>query len=276
MPYGFANPHGRVFDYWGNDIITDATGNDIVFRPRHSVGISTAARTHRHEAILESPVSPDSPARRSSASRSFSRRLAGRFPRLQCDQLSGHLPVRKSREDGSGLKGETIPEHLLSADIAANPNFRPSGVAVPPGWLALRDGLVADAHRPFAASPARSEPRPRPWPHLPHHLPRRVRFCSRKRSPANPSRTLLDLLKEHEDNVRQRAEDRTRYARHAKVIAAVQKWEKALSKKEATYEHNRLEALWVHQWHNIVNLDLLNDVLKSPEPRACAQAVRVL
>ncbi len=60
------------------------------------------------------------------------------------------------------------------------------------------------------------------------------------------------------------------------VIAAVQKWEKALDKKDKDYEHHRLEALWVHQWHNVVNLDLLNDVLKSPDPRARAQAVRVL
>jgi mono/diheme cytochrome c family protein len=60
------------------------------------------------------------------------------------------------------------------------------------------------------------------------------------------------------------------------VIAAVQKWEKNLDRKDKDYEHNRLEALWVHQWHNVVNLDLLNDVLKSPEPRARAQAVRVL
>jgi mono/diheme cytochrome c family protein len=62
----------------------------------------------------------------------------------------------------------------------------------------------------------------------------------------------------------------------AEVIAAVDKWEKALDKKDKDYEHNRLEALWVHQWHNVVNLDLLNAVLKSPEPRARAQAVRVL
>jgi mono/diheme cytochrome c family protein len=60
------------------------------------------------------------------------------------------------------------------------------------------------------------------------------------------------------------------------VIAAVQKWEKNLDKKDKDYEHYRLEALWVHQWHNVVNLDLLNAVLKSPEPRARAQAVRVL
>ena len=47
-------------------------------------------------------------------------------------------------------------------------------------------------------------------------------------------------------------------------------------KNDKTYEHNRLEALWVHQWHNIVNLDLMNAVLKSPDAHARAQAVRVL
>ena len=29
VAYGFANPHGKVFDYWGNDLFTDATGNKI-------------------------------------------------------------------------------------------------------------------------------------------------------------------------------------------------------------------------------------------------------
>jgi HEAT repeat protein len=56
----------------------------------------------------------------------------------------------------------------------------------------------------------------------------------------------------------------------------VDKWVAGLDKKEPTYEHNLLEALWVHQWHNVVNLDLLNAVLKSPDAKARAQAVRVL
>jgi hypothetical protein len=36
IAYGFANPHGRVFDYWGNDIVTDATGNANYFAPAFS------------------------------------------------------------------------------------------------------------------------------------------------------------------------------------------------------------------------------------------------
>jgi putative membrane-bound dehydrogenase-like protein len=36
VSYGFANPHGRVFDRWGSDIITDATGNANYFGPAFS------------------------------------------------------------------------------------------------------------------------------------------------------------------------------------------------------------------------------------------------
>jgi lysophospholipase L1-like esterase len=36
ISYGFANPHGKVWDYWGNDIITDATGNASYFGPAFS------------------------------------------------------------------------------------------------------------------------------------------------------------------------------------------------------------------------------------------------
>ena len=50
----------------------------------------------------------------------------------------------------------------------------------------------------------------------------------------------------------------------------------ALDPRDKDYEHHRLEALWVHQWNNRVNRDLLEAVLQSPEPRARAQAVRVL
>src|SRR5256714_5723320 len=36
ISYGFANPHGRAFDYWGNDFVTDATGNNTYFGPAFS------------------------------------------------------------------------------------------------------------------------------------------------------------------------------------------------------------------------------------------------
>jgi mono/diheme cytochrome c family protein len=97
-----------------------------------------------------------------------------------------------------------------------------------------------------------------------------------KKIAGEPIEALLELLKEPEDNVRLRAKIELDTHDSTKVIAATQKWVAGLDKKAADFEHHRLEALWVHQWHNIVNLGLLKEVLVSPEPKARAQAVRVL
>ncbi len=158
--------------------------------------------------------------------------------------------------------------------MKANPNFRPSGVAVAP------DGslYVMDWSQMLIG-------------HLQHHLrdPNRGHTHGRMYRLTYPSRplltpkkihgesiaNLLELLKEHEDSVRQLAKVELDTHDSKEVIAAVQKWEAALDKADKNYEHNRLEALWVHQWHNVVNIPLLEAVLKSPEPRARAQAIRV-
>src|SRR5262249_51087541 len=60
------------------------------------------------------------------------------------------------------------------------------------------------------------------------------------------------------------------------VVAAVQKWAAALKPQDADYEHQMLEALWVHQYHNVVNEDLLRRMLRSSDFRARAAATRVL
>src|SRR6185436_4679077 len=87
---------------------------------------------------------------------------------------------------------------------------------------------------------------------------------------------LLDLLKEPENNVRTRAKIELGARDTRQVTAAVQKWTKQFNPNNAEDQHALLEALWVYQWLNVVNEPLLRQLLKSPEPRARAQAVRVL
>src|SRR5262249_5606870 len=87
---------------------------------------------------------------------------------------------------------------------------------------------------------------------------------------------LLEALKEPEDDVRTRAKIELGKHDSAKVIAAVKKWADKLDKKDKDYEHHMTEALWVHQWHNVVNEDLLKRQLRSPDHRARAAATRVL
>jgi len=87
---------------------------------------------------------------------------------------------------------------------------------------------------------------------------------------------LLDLLKEPENNVRTRAKIELGKHRAGEVIPALKKWTAKLDAKDKNYEHNMLEALWVHQWLNVVDEDLLKRVLRSPDYRARAAATRVL
>jgi azurin len=83
-------------------------------------------------------------------------------------------------------------------------------------------------------------------------------------------------LKEPENQTRELAKIELGKRDSGQVIAAVKKWAAALNKKDPAYEHHMMEALWVHQWQNVVDAELLKRMLQSPEPRARAAAGRVL
>ncbi len=271
VPYAFANPHGRVFDYWGNDLITDATGNANYFGPAFSGHLDSGAHPNMQQ-FWQRPSRP-CPGTAILSSRHFPDDWQGQFLNTNVISLQSIFRA-KITDEGSGIKGETL-EALVDGDIAADPNFRPSGVAVAPdGSLYFMDWsqMLIGHLQHHLRDPNRDHQHGRIY---------RITFPSRpllvpKKIAGESVENLVELLREHEDNVRLRAKIELDTHDTKQVIAAVQKWEKALDKSDKNYEHNRLEALWVHQWHNSVNVALLHDVLKSPEPRARAQAVRVL
>ncbi len=267
--YGFANPHGRVFDYWGNDLITDATGNETFFGPAFSGRLDYPQKHPEMHQFWARPSRP-CPGTGLLTSRHFSEEFQGNF--LNCNVIGFQGIYRVGvTQDGSGLKGKTLEDLVSSTD----PNFRPSQVNVgPDGALYFSDwsNAIIGHMQHHLRDPNRDHEHGRIY---------RITYEGRPllkpaKIDGQPIEALLDLLKAPENDTRTLAKIELSKHDSTQVIEAADKWLMGLNKSDADFEHNRLEALWVHQWHNAVAPALLRDVLLSPEPRARAAAVRVL
>ena len=267
--YGFANPHGRVFDYWGNDLITDGTGNNTYFGAAMSGHLDYPAK---HDGLNEFWNRPSRPCAATTllTSRHFPAEFQGNFLNCNVIGFQGIYRVKVS-EEGSGLKGETLPDIVSSSD----PNFRPVAVSIGP------DGAIyfCDWQNPIIG-------------HMQHHLrdPNRdhdhgrvYRVTYEGRPLMKPPRidgqsipALLELLKSPENQVRDLVKVELGKHPASEVLPALNKWMSGLNKKDADYEHNMMECLWVQQSFNGVGSTLLKRMLQSPEPRARAAAGRVL
>ncbi len=269
ITFGFANPHGHVFDRWGQDIVVDGTGS----QPYHAAlfsGHLDYPRKHSTPPQVYQQRTRPCPGMEFLSSRHFPETMQGNLLVANVIGFQGILQY-KIEDNGASFKGTEVEPLLSSTD----PNFRPSDIKVGP------DGAVyfLDWHNPIIG-------------HMQHNLrdPSRDREHGRiyrvtcdgrplLKSPKiagaeNPR--LLQLLKEPEDRVRHRARIELGGRETSQVIAALKKWTAELDPTDADHEHHLLEALWLHQSHNVINVDLLNRVLASPEFRARAAAARVL
>lgn len=267
------NPHGKIWDRWGNAYFTDATGNVNTFAEASSCYLpSEGGGSAKLQEFWKRPARP-SPGNNIISSRHFPDDWQNNFLNTNVISYQGiwRVPLMP---DGAAMKGE-VSNELVKADPAVYPTFRPSAVSVgPDGALYFCDWANAIIG------------------HMQHHLrdPNRdhghgriYKLTYEGRELLKPAKihgesieNLLENLKVWEDNVRMRS--KIELAKHdpAKVEAAVDAWVAKLDKNDKEYEHHRLEALWVHQWIDAVDVDLLKQVLASPEPRARAAATRVL
>ena len=177
----------------------------------------------------------------------------------------------KVSDTNSGFFG-TKTEPLVQSD---DPNFRPSDVKVGP------DGAVyfLEWQNPIIG-------------HMQHHLRDpsrdhvhgriyRITYAAQPTlKPVNMAELsipkLLDLLREPEDRVRSRAKIELSGRNTKDVMAALDKWVPKLDAKSPDHEHDLMEALWIHQYHNVVDEPLLKQMLRSPDFHARAAATRVL
>jgi putative heme-binding domain-containing protein len=269
VTFGFANPHGHVFDHWGQDIVVDGTGAQAYHAALFSGHLDYPAKHNRPPQVYQQRTRP-CPGLEVLSSRHFPDNMQGNLIVPNVIGFQGILQY-KPHDQGASF-GATEAEPIVSS---TDPNFRPSDVKIGP------DGAIyfLDWHNPIIG-------------HMQHNLrdPSRDREHGRiyrvtyegrpllisPKIAGQPIATLLDVLKEPEDRVRYRARIELANRPTDDVIREADSWLAAQSISDANYEHNRLEVLWLHQSHNVVDETLLKQVLTSPEFRARAAATRVL
>ena len=269
VSFGFANPHGHIFDSWGRDIVWDGTGS----QPYHAVLFSgDLDYPHKHgrpPQVYQQRTRPCSGTEVLSSSH-FPEELRGNILVNNVIGFQGILQYKPQDKDSS-LAAVEVDPIVFSSD----PNFRPGDTEVGP------DGAIyfTDWQNPIIGhmqhnlrDPSRDHDHGRVY---------RVRYEGRdllKPAPiaGQPIEKLLDLLKHPDNRTRHLARVELSGRPSSDVISATKKWLAGLDTGNPNYELYVLEGLWQHQSHNVVDADLLKKVLRSPEPKARAAATRVL
>jgi glucose/arabinose dehydrogenase/lysophospholipase L1-like esterase len=269
VSYDFANPHGHVFDRWGEDFVMDGTGAEPYIGACFSGLTYFPARHKRAPKLYEQRTRP-CPGMEILSSRQFPESMQGN---LLVPNVIGFLGILqyKIEEKESEFQGKEV-EPIVQSD---DPNFRPSDVKIGP------DGAIyfLDWQNPIIG-------------HMQHHLrdPSRdhvhgriYRITYNGADPRRPVKIagepipkLLELLRDPEDRVRSRAKIELGGRDTQEVMNALNQWATRLDPKDPDYEHHLMEALWMHQYHNVIDEPLLKKMLRSPDYHARAAATRVL
>jgi putative heme-binding domain-containing protein len=267
--FGFANPHGHVFDRWGQDVVIDGTGAVPYHGTLFSGQLEYPQRHAKPPTVYQQKTRPCSALEILSSSH-FPKDMQGN---LLVPNVIGFLGILqyKLKDDGASFTATEVEPLLQSSDA----NFRPADLEIGP------DGALyfTDWHNPIIG-------------HMQHNLrdPNRDQTYGRiyklvyEDNPllenakiyGAPINDLLDLLKSPENRVRYRAKIELSERDTREVINAVQQWIKKLDPKDAEFEHHMMEGLWLYQYHNVVNEPLLKRMLASPDFHARAAATRVL
>ncbi len=270
MSYNFANPWGQIFDSWGQNFVADASGGANYYGTAFSGDVDYPNKHGSLKQFLVKQWRPTAGCELVS-SRNFPDDVQGNYLLNNCIGFQGVLQY-KMRDDGSGFAADPIEPLLQSSD----PNVRPTDIEFgPDGALYICDWfnpLVGHMQHSIR-DPNRDHTHGRIW---------RIRYTDRPLvKPAKISgqsiAALLDLFKtEPEERTRYRVRAELRERDTNEVMSELDRWLAGLDKRDADYEHHLLEALWLHQRHDIVDEPLLKLVLSSTDYRARSAATRVL
>ncbi len=299
------NPHGIAFDYWGYLYATDGTGG-------RAYQVQPEGKGWKMSPLLKKEVRPV-PASEILSSSNFPDDMQGDF--LICNaigflgikQYKLHLDggVERTVTTGRGKNAKTststtqlgeawgtpngedltvtktmadgtkIKEESKGLMLSGDKNFRPTDAIVG------QDGglYISDWHNAIIGHMQHNVRDPN-RDHKHGRIYRMVNTARPLQAPVKidgqPIAKLMENLKHKVDGVRHRTRVELSERDSKKVISATRQWIKQFDPNKKADAHHLLEALWLHQQHNVRNIKLLNLLLKSPEPHArmAAQTVQ--
>ncbi len=265
------NPWGIAFDKWGQDFFLHTSGPTVQWMmPSTLKSIYGVASPLTANLIEEKHrVRPTSGLEFISSSH---------FPEaVQGDMLLansiGFLGIKQHQilEEGTGYKTQHRQDLIQGNDK----NFRPVDMEfAPDGSLFVVDwhNVLIGHMQHNARDPLRDHSHGRiyriTYPSRPLVTPAKIVDASIEE--------LLDNLKLPEYRTRYRTKRELRGRNIEDVLTSLKAWVANLDPTNKNYEHQRLEALWVSWGLNKIDKELLKKVLKSPDHRVRAAAVRVV
>jgi putative heme-binding domain-containing protein len=269
VTFPFANPHGHVWDRWGEDFVYDGTGANPFHGALFSGHLEYPHKHARPPQVYQQRTRP-CPGVEILSSRHFPPENQGNLLVANVIGFQGILQYKVHEKGGSFTATEVEPI-VYSSD----PNFRPSDLKIGPDgaiWFIDWHNTIIGHLQHALRDPSRDRTHGRIYriTHADRALLKPVQIAG------EPIERLLDLLKEPEDRVRYRARIELGGRKSEEVIAAAKRWIDSLDKNDPNYQHNLMEALWLHQSHNIVDAALLKRLLASPDFHARAAATRIL
>ena len=250
------NSHGIAFDYWGYHYATDGTsGRTYQVRPE--------GNSFKMYELFKKEVRPVA-ANVIISSENFPKSMQGNI--LVCNTI-GYLGLKQYDLERNAANGEVWGEPTTDLLYSSDKNFRPTDAVFG------EDGAlyIADWHNVIIGHMQHNIRDP----NRDHKRGRIYRMVSTKRPLQKPAKIegvslkqLMANLESPIDGVRHRTRVELSGRDTEQVIEAANEWLAQFDPTSKEDAHHFLEALWVHQQHNVLNDELLEIVMKSPEPHA--------